>query len=290
MSGRHQISTDGRHLIDGVAFGRPFLRHGDRPPIRIPPRKRIRLTNDDEEEDQEVRSAQITDGNHDIALRAGFRDGSDERLSNSDDDEDYTLDDEEEVNLEAELRDIANEAQGFEEEVEIGILEDVGEIPTIDSTVAELRNATRSRRRQQQHQGLGLQGEGILALVEENNRQYPTENINPFPEVNRQEHHPKSTKKKARHSRIHKPRLNSVQRSAQSCTDLERLTRRSSSASVKNVRFQDNELKTPATVLETDGTEESDDEDFDPDKLDENSSSESNKENIEPDIEVSDCY
>lgn len=43
VSGRHQISEDGKHLIDGVAFGRPFLRKAHRPPLRIPARKRIQL-------------------------------------------------------------------------------------------------------------------------------------------------------------------------------------------------------------------------------------------------------
>ncbi|KAJ2992186.1 hypothetical protein NUW58_g2255 [Xylaria curta] len=45
MSGRLQISADGRHLIDGVPFGRPHLRASTgRPAIHIPPRKRARLT------------------------------------------------------------------------------------------------------------------------------------------------------------------------------------------------------------------------------------------------------
>ncbi|KAF7594402.1 hypothetical protein BBP40_009383 [Aspergillus hancockii] len=46
LSGRHQISTDGRHLIDGVPFGKPFLKRptSSRPAIMIPPRKRRRTT------------------------------------------------------------------------------------------------------------------------------------------------------------------------------------------------------------------------------------------------------
>ncbi|KAI0506343.1 hypothetical protein F5B22DRAFT_650903 [Xylaria bambusicola] len=44
ISGRHQISSDGRHLIDGIPFGRPRLRTGTtRPNIYIPPLKRARL-------------------------------------------------------------------------------------------------------------------------------------------------------------------------------------------------------------------------------------------------------
>ncbi|KAL4975920.1 hypothetical protein BDW66DRAFT_160027 [Aspergillus desertorum] len=44
ISGRHQISADGRHLIDGVPFGKPFLKRptSSRPAIAIPPRKRRR--------------------------------------------------------------------------------------------------------------------------------------------------------------------------------------------------------------------------------------------------------
>ncbi|KAI8630059.1 hypothetical protein F5Y19DRAFT_70147 [Xylariaceae sp. FL1651] len=50
ISGRHQISSDGRHLIDGVPFGRPRLKMpSDRPPVRIPPRKRVRLTYDQQD-------------------------------------------------------------------------------------------------------------------------------------------------------------------------------------------------------------------------------------------------
>lgn len=43
IGGRHQITSDGRHLFDGVAFGRPYLRKTSRPPFPIPPRKRRKL-------------------------------------------------------------------------------------------------------------------------------------------------------------------------------------------------------------------------------------------------------
>ncbi|RDW61238.1 uncharacterized protein DSM5745_10736 [Aspergillus mulundensis] len=62
ISGRHQISADGRHLIDGVPFGKPFLKRptSSRPAITIPPRKKRRTAlalwgtgNAYEEEDSE---------------------------------------------------------------------------------------------------------------------------------------------------------------------------------------------------------------------------------------------
>ena len=48
VSGRWQVSTDGRKLFDGVPFGRPFLRKAPRPPVRIPSNKRARIAYDDE--------------------------------------------------------------------------------------------------------------------------------------------------------------------------------------------------------------------------------------------------
>lgn len=54
LSGRDQISLGGRHLIDGVPFGRPRLRApADRPPIDIPPLKRRRIAYDNEEADHD---------------------------------------------------------------------------------------------------------------------------------------------------------------------------------------------------------------------------------------------
>lgn len=52
ISGRHQISGDGVHLVDGIPFGR---RRGprDRPVLALPPRKRARIAYDSSEEDEE---------------------------------------------------------------------------------------------------------------------------------------------------------------------------------------------------------------------------------------------
>ncbi|KAJ4292665.1 hypothetical protein N0V90_009328 [Kalmusia sp. IMI 367209] len=46
LCGRNQISADGRHLVDGIPFGRPYLRQPHRPAVIIPPRKRRRLEED----------------------------------------------------------------------------------------------------------------------------------------------------------------------------------------------------------------------------------------------------
>lgn len=36
LTGRDQITDDGRHLVDGIPFGRPYLRRPNRPDLRIP--------------------------------------------------------------------------------------------------------------------------------------------------------------------------------------------------------------------------------------------------------------
>ena len=65
-------------------------------------------------------------------------------------------------------------------------------------------------------------------------------------------------------------------------------SRRSSRSSTKSVRFEGEELETPATVLApANSEEEDDDDDFDPEST-ESDTSEGNKENIEPAFEGAD--
>lgn len=47
LSGRHQISSAGFHLVDGVPFGTRPLRPLSRPSVVIPPRKRRRISTDE---------------------------------------------------------------------------------------------------------------------------------------------------------------------------------------------------------------------------------------------------
>ncbi|CEJ80592.1 hypothetical protein VHEMI00767 [[Torrubiella] hemipterigena] len=55
LGGRDQISRDGKHLLDGMAFGRRWLRAPrDRPMLDIPARKRARLTYPIEDAEDEL--------------------------------------------------------------------------------------------------------------------------------------------------------------------------------------------------------------------------------------------
>ncbi|TDZ15804.1 hypothetical protein Cob_v011219 [Colletotrichum orbiculare MAFF 240422] len=51
LSGRHQISADGRHLVDGLAYGRTWLKAPqNRPAVTLPPRKKARIAYDSDDE------------------------------------------------------------------------------------------------------------------------------------------------------------------------------------------------------------------------------------------------
>ncbi|KAF2638184.1 hypothetical protein P280DRAFT_500007 [Massarina eburnea CBS 473.64] len=69
LCGRHQISEDGRHLIDGISFGRPYLRQPHRPAVRIPSRKRQRIEDHTEVGAQETALAGLLTANGEVPLQ-----------------------------------------------------------------------------------------------------------------------------------------------------------------------------------------------------------------------------
>ena len=93
LGGRHQITGDGRHLVDGVTFGKQWLRKTGRPGIMIPPRKRRRL----EIDDADVCEAELplllpagADSSNEVSLRAN---APSEEEDDDEDDEDFVDDD-----------------------------------------------------------------------------------------------------------------------------------------------------------------------------------------------------
>src|SRR6187402_1199874 len=95
LSGRHQITEDGKRLYDGIAWGRPLLRApASRPPINIPPRKRRRVTyNEDEDDDEgfaalQERETEGSENQAQLMLHADFDD------EDSGDDEDFAPEEE----------------------------------------------------------------------------------------------------------------------------------------------------------------------------------------------------
>lgn len=81
LGGRHQVSSDGRHLIDGVAFGRQWLKKGGRPAVQIPSRKR-RLKIEGLGDDREKEAArQLTLAGVNNADQLAYEEGDEEEDS-----------------------------------------------------------------------------------------------------------------------------------------------------------------------------------------------------------------
>ena len=132
LGGRFQISSDGKHLLDGVPFGRPLLRSPpSRPPIYIPPRKKRRLLHDrddpidhahEESSHQENRTFEADDGERSMLLltndsaQPNDADDNDGEDVDDDADEEYETDlSEDNSDLEDE-EDLAEELQALREE------------------------------------------------------------------------------------------------------------------------------------------------------------------------------
>jgi hypothetical protein len=125
-----QISTDGKHLVDGVAWGRPLLRKaGDRPAINIPPRKRQRIEHnkDDEEpewfqtlKENEAEDSEEDNNNRQLILHADFEDDDEE------DDEDFAPGEDEDADEDGESEE---DFEGDNEKKEA----ENGEEPPVDS-------------------------------------------------------------------------------------------------------------------------------------------------------------
>ncbi|KAL8789456.1 MAG: hypothetical protein Q9195_006822 [Heterodermia aff. obscurata] len=279
ISGRHQISSDGKHLIDGVAFGRPFPRRIDRPAVEIPPRKRSRAiyeAQDDDEVDE------LSDDHHAV-VPAGFYDGDSASAEDNDEeaDDDYVANDEQELDLAAELRDIRRDMLA---EPETNSSDAPRITHDLDQPTENSRRVTRSQR---PNEGLGLQGPAVLELVDENGRPYPGAYDNPLLDFFSQEE-PLRVKEGSRRKRRKTNGLVETHQGASNSSDtlsgaFAPRTRRESSASVKNVRFQDSPLVTPpTTILDPDDSEDSEDEDFEPPVDIHDDMDESDKENAEP--------
>lgn len=264
ISGRHQISADGKHLIDGVAFGRPYLRRADRPAIRIPPRKRRRITYDEEEDIDD--GEEIND--RQIIVRTSFDDVDDAIAGDaSGDEEDFTLDDKDGEDLSAELEDLEGDLNAGSNGERAITFEDEAGKPTRTT----LRRSRRSPR-----------GLGLLRLVDDNGQPFVGQYNNPLLDLYGQDEAPTSHTalkvKKHRASTLVPGALKSARNGVQdSSASPEHSGRRNSAGSNKSVHFEDAEPATPATIRESEDSDEADDDDFEPGEVDE-----SDKENAEP--------
>ena len=254
ISGRHQISEDGKHLIDGVAFGRPFLRKTARPAIKIPPRKRQRIAYEEDEGDAGV--GQVDD--RQIVVRAGFEDT--DEFGSDEDDDDFEPGDEE--SLDEELK--ALHADSEDQQATHNVVEGY--------SGAHIR--TRSYESPQglgllslyDHDGHILSGPYSNPLLDEYSQDQPSHLISALKVRKRGQRTLKQNSNRGVSNVLKDPSMTS-----------EHAERRDSTSSNKSVRFEDQEDATPATIRVSEGTDDEDDDDYEPGEVDE-----SDKENAPP--------
>ena len=255
FSGRHQISADGKHLIDGVAFGRPFLKRADRPAVRISPRKRRRIILDEEEGDSFVVAE---DNDRQVVVRAGFDnadEGDDE--DESEDDEDFDPDTADNEGLEDELVFLQDDLQPDE---------------------AGICNVARGTRARSTRKGTGL---GLDLFADGG---YSNPLLDQYSQV---EPFAGPSALKIGKTRSKKGRETSTTKNPKSALSPQRVNRSESAGSNKSVRFEEGEAATPVTELAAEDNnnndDDDDDEDFNPAGLDGSTDfDESDKENTEP--------
>ncbi|KAL8629218.1 hypothetical protein Q9189_005069 [Teloschistes chrysophthalmus] len=278
VSGRHQISADGKHLIDGVAFGRPFLRRAERPSIRIPPRKRRRLTYDEVSDDEGLVYQQQ------LVVR---NDSDNEDDSDADSDSDY---------IESEATEAANRNNHDIELVEILADSDAAQGPSANSAAIESSHLDPPRRRSSRRvNGLGLRASSLL--VDEDGKPFPGDYDNPLLDfyaddklfqgqdltasVRKQREQPTAT------SQRHQTRDSEISDGTRPAE-----TRKKARTEGKTVRFEEAELATPATVHlgAMNDPDDSDDLDFEPFEDENEEVSESDKENATPGARIRPCH
>lgn len=88
LGGRHQITGDGRHLVDGVTFGKQWLRKTGRPGIAIPPRKRRRLEIEDPDVDDGAELPLLLPAGASSSNRVSLRTNVNAEEDDDDDDDD----------------------------------------------------------------------------------------------------------------------------------------------------------------------------------------------------------
>ncbi|KAL8731849.1 MAG: hypothetical protein Q9166_003133 [cf. Caloplaca sp. 2 TL-2023] len=277
ISGRHQISCDGKHLIDGVAFGRPLLRRANRPPIRIPPRKRRRLAdNEDDEGDFEAQRQVV------VPTGLGTGEGS---LSESDSSEDAVIASDDEEDLNAELVGILNDLDPSID----GIKNPHGPNGCSASLVRDdsVHLDTVARRRPEHAKGLGISGSSLL--IDENGTRFPERYDNPLLDAfadDESDRKASSSTQTTQGGRILRSKRRQKDRSRIASSAQDEDKRGAHGMDKRTLQIDKAELDTPATVP-LGSSDNSDDADFEPSHDAGVDTDESDKENATPGSEIS---
>ncbi|KAI4245898.1 MAG: hypothetical protein LQ352_006493 [Teloschistes flavicans] len=253
----------------------PFLRRAERPAIRIPPRKRRRLTYDEVSGDEEVEPQQQ------LIVRNEYDDDDD-----SDADSDYN---------ESEALEAADEDDLDVELVDILADPDAAQEPSPPSTAFKSRYPDPPPRRSlRKVNGLGLRTSSLL--VDENGIPFPGDYDNPLLDYFADDGRPQVQGLTASVRKEHKQATATSQHYQKNRSEISGGTRPAEPENKprkegKTVRFEDVELATPATIQlgAINDPDDSDDADFEPFEDENEEVSESDKENATPGARIRSC-
>ena len=257
ISGRHQISVDGKHLFDGVAFGRQFLQLASRPPIKIPPRKKRRITYDEDDDD-----GFYTPNNRQLALEERPEDDDNQ------DDEESLPDEDEDQGLSDELEDIFND-----NDAQVTTPEQMMDMD-------RLKNLPGRITRSNGNKGLGIHGATGLSLGEGGSMAHRREYPSALLERPVGEERPRPSKK--RKIKLTKGDRDGLRAKEQTALQLYEEAPEISGANARSSRLGEIDSTTPATIRDFEGSDRSSDEDFEPGNNNMEDTDESDKENFQP--------
>ncbi|MCJ1309459.1 hypothetical protein MMC25_003119 [Agyrium rufum] len=294
LSGREQISADGKHLIDGVPFGRPFLRLHKRPQIMIPPRKRQKLLdNDDDSEGQDDFTTRIAVNDKQIVVREALQDED----SGEEDDTDFQLQVEDEEQ-DTDEDDSSKVFQGvYSDELE-DLVQDSGVSPSPRSKRRRgtpppgmmeqdlSKTSPKPRKPTSQLHGLGLQHAQSVRVENAHILGLPSADSGSAGTSSTKDAEP-ATKRRKKNRAVSLPDFASSpsRLTPQKQPSSARIRRRDSSTKGKSVRFESGVLQTPVTEIE--GSSDSEAETLLRRTTNNSPSDSSDKENVEPDENAS---
>ena len=201
--------------------------------------------------------------------------------SDSENDEDFTPDEEEAHDLATELAEIYNDVPESSEAATSA--ERTTNLDGVEENPGRLTRSRQAKRR------LGIQGAPMLKLVDENGMPYPGQYHNPLLDLFGNDEPGRSSQNAIMQSKT-KPILSRGRRDGNAIhvyqENPERLSRRSSSASMKSVRFEDVDSTTPATIRDVENSDRSELEDHESGNEVVLDLDESDKENSEPHFEA----
>ncbi len=268
VSGRYQISADGRRLIDGVTFGDRYLQPMGRPPVDIPPRKRRRVSYDQDGDDLDHREVvgRPSLDNENITLEE----------SDSRDDEDFWPEMDEDRSRIKALKEVCSDSYNP--------LVQSTETATLDrpEETAERVNSSRSI------MGLGIQG-GVsaLELVGENVIVHAGKSNLPLDEFEKDQQPPQKQITTKYGKAVQRPSHRSHDNALLPiCEDHTKLTREIHTKDISSAPPSNAKRTHQTTLLDVQDSDRSSDENIEPGNEESTDLSESDKENSQPKIET----